>query len=58
MRTRGTDEAEELQAGGTGYTAGWRWHAASGELAACLHFVFDRERGLRSAQLELVEGAG
>ena len=59
MRTRGTDEAEELQAGGTGEqeAPGWRWHAASG-LAACLHFVFDRERGLRSAQLELVEGAG
>jgi hypothetical protein len=37
---------------------GWRWHAASGQLAACLHFVFDRERGLRPGQLELVGGAG
>ena len=59
MRTRGTDEAEELQAlQAAQEVPGWRWHAASGELAACLHFVFDRERGLRSAQLELVEGAG
>jgi hypothetical protein len=59
--TRGTDEDEERGAAGRRHRrhrGGGSEHAASGQLAACLHFLFDRERGPTKARAVGTSGRG